>query len=70
MKYKLIRYVRKSNLGNYETQDIDITVEVGDNENIDEIFLKLKRKVLEFGGHGEKKNWIKTLLNQMRKKNG
>jgi len=49
MKYRTIRYVKKFNLGNYETQDIDITVEVGDNENVDEVFLKLKKKVLEMG---------------------
>ena len=49
MKYRTIRYVKKFNLGNYETQDIDITVEVGENENIDEVFLKLKKKVLEMG---------------------
>lgn len=49
MKIRTIRYVRKFNLGNYETQDIDLTAEVGENENVDEAFLKLKKKVLEMG---------------------
>lgn len=49
MEYKTIRYVRKFNLGNYETQDIDVSVEVDENENVDEVFLKLKKKVLEMG---------------------
>lgn len=49
MKYKTVRYVKKFNLGNYETQDIDITVEVEENENVDEVLLKLKKKVLDLG---------------------
>lgn len=49
MKVRTIRYVRKFNLGNYETQDIELIAEVGENENVDEAFLKLKKKVLEMG---------------------
>lgn len=50
MKYRSVEFTKKFNLGNYETQDIRILVEVEDNENVDEVFLKLKKKVLEMGG--------------------
>jgi len=49
MKYKTVEFTKKFNLGNYETQDIKILVEVAENENVDEVFLKLKQKVLEMG---------------------
>lgn len=50
MRLKQIVYTKKFNLGNYETQDIQLTAELDENENIDEAFLKLKKKVLEMGG--------------------
>ena len=50
MKIRTIRFVKKFNLGNYETQDIDLTADLEENENADEAFLKLKKKVLEYGG--------------------
>ena len=49
MKYKTIEFTRKFNLGNFETKDIKILVEVEDNEDIDKVFLELKNKVLELG---------------------
>jgi len=49
MKIKTIEFTKKFNLGNYETQDIKILAEVGENENVDEAFLALKKKVLEMG---------------------
>ena len=49
MKYKSVEFTKKFNLGNYETQDVRILVEVDENENIDEVFVKLKKKVLEMG---------------------
>jgi len=49
LKYKTIEYTKKWNLGNYETQDIKIQVEVEEGENVDEVMLKLKKKVLEMG---------------------
>jgi len=49
MKYKTIEFTKKFNLGNYETQDIRILVEIDEKENVDEVFVKLKRKVLEMG---------------------
>ena len=49
MKLKQITYTRKFNLGNYETQDIQLTAELDENENVDEAFMKLKKKVLEMG---------------------
>lgn len=49
MKIKQIIYRRKFNLGGYETQDIELIAEVSENENVDEVFLKLKKKVLEMG---------------------
>ena len=50
MKCKTIEFTKKFNLGNYETQDIRILVEIEENENVDEAFVKLKKKVLEMGG--------------------
>lgn len=50
MKYKSVEFTKKFNLGNYETQDIRILVEIDEKENVDEVFLKLKKKVLEMGG--------------------
>jgi len=50
MKIKTIEFTKKFNLGNYETQDINILAEVDEKENVDEAFLKLKKKVLEMGG--------------------
>jgi len=50
MKYKSIEFTKKFNLGNYETQDVRILAEVEENENVDECFVKLKKKVLEMGG--------------------
>ncbi len=49
MKFKTIEFTKKFNLGNYETQDIRILAEIEENENVDEAFVKLKRKVLEMG---------------------
>jgi len=49
MKYKTIEFTKKFNLGNYETQDIKIQVEIEENENVDAVFLQLKKKVLELG---------------------
>ena len=49
MKIKQIIYTKKFNLGNYETQDIQLTAELNENENVDEAFIKLKKKVLEMG---------------------
>ena len=49
MKLKQIIYTRKFNLGNYETQDIQLTAELDEDENVDEAFMKLKKKVLEMG---------------------
>ena len=53
MKYKTIEFTKKFNLGNYETQDIKIQVELDEDENVDEAFLKLKKKVLEMGNPKE-----------------
>jgi len=53
MKYKTIEFTKKFNLGNYETQDIKILVEVEEGENVDEAFLKLKKKVLDMGNPKE-----------------
>ena len=53
MKYRTIEFTKKFNLGNYETQDIKIQVEVEEGENVDEVFLKLKKKVLEMGNPKE-----------------
>ena len=55
MKYKTSEFTRKFNLGNYETQDIKILAEVDEGENVDEAFLKLKKKVLEMGNSKEDK---------------
>ena len=49
MKYKSVEFTKKFNLGNYETQDVCILAEVEENENVDECFVKLKKKVLEMG---------------------
>ena len=49
MNFKSIEFTKKFNLGNYETQDIRILVELDEGENVDEAFLKLKKKVLEMG---------------------
>ena len=49
MKLRQIVFRKKFNLGNYETQDIELTGELSDNDNADEKFLELKKKVLEMG---------------------
>jgi len=49
MKLRQLVYRKKFNLGNYETQDIELVAELGENDNADEEFLKLKKKVLEMG---------------------
>ena len=54
MKIRSIEYTRKFNLGNYETQDIKIQAEVDDNDNVDAVFLELKKKVLALGNPEEK----------------
>ena len=48
MKYKTIEFARKFNIGNFETKDIKLSVEIED-EDIDKVFMELKNKVMELG---------------------
>jgi hypothetical protein len=49
MRLKQLVYRKKFNLGNYETQDIELTAELFDTDDINEVFSKLKKKILELG---------------------
>ena len=46
MKYKTITLREKFNLGNYESEDIEISIELEENEDIDVSFQVLKAKIL------------------------
>lgn len=45
MKFKTIVYQRSKNLGNYESERIELTVELDENEDVDEAIALLKSKV-------------------------
>jgi len=47
LKYKELSYQKKFNLGNYETEQISLSINLDHNESVDEAFRKLKAKVLE-----------------------
>lgn len=45
MNYKTITYKRIKNLGNFESQHLELTAEVDENEDIDAAIESLKSKV-------------------------
>ena len=45
MKFKTITYKRIKNLGNYESEHLEATAEVAEDEDIDEAIEKLKLTV-------------------------
>jgi len=45
MRIKEITYKRKFNLGNFENKDISLTSEVHPEEDIKEVYLKLKKEI-------------------------
>lgn len=51
MIVKTITYGRKFNLGNYQTENIEMTAELGPEDNRVSAFLSLKAMVLASAGH-------------------
>lgn len=47
MKPKTITLRKKFNLGNYESEDIEITLELEPGEDIEEIFMFVRQKIME-----------------------
>lgn len=47
MKYTTITHSRKKNLGNYETEDISLTVELDEDESVVDAIEKLKYQARE-----------------------
>lgn len=45
MKYKTITYQRVKNLGNYESERLEMTVELGDEDNVSESAQQLRQLV-------------------------
>jgi len=48
MKPYQVRVARKFNLGNYESEEIEITAFVEDGENEEEVMKQLEAKILDF----------------------
>jgi hypothetical protein len=47
MKFKTITYQRVKNLGNYESERIELTVELSEDDNFKESFDLIKKKACE-----------------------
>lgn len=45
MKFKTITYQRVKNLGNYESERLELSVELNEDEDVDEAIALLKSKV-------------------------
>ena len=45
MEIKAITYQRVKNLGNYESERMEMTAELGGNDNVDQCAAELKNKV-------------------------
>lgn len=45
MKYKAISYRRAKNLGNYENEVLEMSIELDEHESPEAAFIRLKRKV-------------------------
>lgn len=50
MKITNIEVARKFNLGNFETQDIKLTAEVEETEDVKEVIEKLKQEIKDNAG--------------------
>jgi len=48
MKIIEVRFNRKINLGNYETEDIGFTATINDNENPLDVLSKLDKETLDY----------------------
>jgi len=57
LNYKEIAYMKKFNLGNYETEQISLSANLDHNTDVDEAFKKLKAKVHQL--HNEPKEVTK-----------
>ena len=57
LNYKEIGYMKKFNLGNYETEQISLSINLNHNADVDEAFKKLKAKVHQL--HNETKEVAK-----------
>lgn len=47
MQYKTITYKRVKNLGNYQSETVEMTVELSESDNVLEAFEDLKSTLLE-----------------------
>jgi small-conductance mechanosensitive channel len=47
MKFKTITYQRVKNLGNYESERLELSVELDDDEDVDKAISKLRYKALK-----------------------
>jgi len=48
MKIVEVRFTRKINLGNYETEDIGLTATINDNENAFDALKELDKETLNY----------------------
>lgn len=47
MKYKTITYQRVKNLGNYESERLELSVELDENDDVESAIARIKSKVEE-----------------------
>ena len=50
MKITSVKVARKFNLGNFEMQDIELTADVDENEDVNKVIQELKQRAIENSG--------------------